>query len=219
MKIIIVGGGISGLSTYLSLRKYLSNPSSHTIKIYEKHHSQLSLYSTKAGDNEISEEAATFEELSSSTAIVGGGLGVSPNGMRLLKELSQELHDAVTKQGFPCDNFVFKSSRGWRLNSQSSGDKRVEDGEEFCVATSRHGLWECLKDAVVSLSGPDTIVYKKIAEARVGEEGRKPRVVFEDGSEEEADLVVGADGVRSVVKRGIFGLDEEGKEMFAPVYE
>jgi 2-polyprenyl-6-methoxyphenol hydroxylase-like FAD-dependent oxidoreductase len=219
MKIIIVGGGISGLSTYLSLQKYLSNPSSYTIKIYEKHHSQLTLSSVASGDDGNGEEAATFDELSSSTAIVGGGLGVSPNGMRLLKELSPDLHNAVEKQGYPCENFVFKSSRDWRLNSSKSGDKRVEDGEEVCVATSRHGLWKCLRDAVVSLSGSDIIVYKKIVEARVGEDGKKPYVIFDDGSEEEADLVIGADGVRSVVKREIFGVDEEGKERYAPVYE
>jgi 2-polyprenyl-6-methoxyphenol hydroxylase-like FAD-dependent oxidoreductase len=218
MKIIIVGGGISGLSTYLFLKKYLSElPSTTSIKIYEKHLSQAKI-STKPGGNDSGEEGATFEELSSSTAIVGGGLGVSPNGMRLLKELGQELHDAVVKEGSPCDDFVFRSSRGWRLHSSSSGDRRVEDGEEVCVAISRHKLWECLHNWVCSDSG-EVVEYKRVIEARIGVDGKKPCVIFEDGSVEEADLVIGGDGVRSVIKKGIFGVNKVGTEEFAPVYE
>lgn len=213
MKIIIVGAGISGLSTYLSLRKYLkSSASKHKIAIYEKHQTQFNITCGPA-----SNDVATFEELSSSTAIVGGGLGVSPNGMRLLGELSQDLHDAIANQGAPCERFVFTSSRGWRLSSQSTGDRRVEDGEEVCVATSRHGLWRCLKEAVVKDGGG--IEYRKIVNVIIGLEGGKPKIVFDDQSEEEADLVIGADGVRSVVKKGMFGFKGDGKERFAPVYE
>jgi hypothetical protein len=219
MKIIIVGGGISGLSTFLFFKKYLSElPFTPSVYIYERHINQANISSTKTGENDSSEEGATFEELSSSTAIVGGGLGVSPNGMRLLKELGQELHDTVVKEGFPCDNFVFRSSRGWRLSSSPSGDRRVDDGEEVCIGISRHKLWESL-DGYVSSGNGDAVAYKKVVEARVGVDGKKPCVVFEDGSVEEADLVIGADGVRSVVKKGIFGVDKEGKEEFAPVYE
>jgi 2-polyprenyl-6-methoxyphenol hydroxylase-like FAD-dependent oxidoreductase len=53
--------------------------------------------------------------------------------------------------------------------------------------------------------------YRKVVEVREGED-RRPGVAFEDGSVESADLVVGADGVRSVVKKGIFG------ETNPPVY-
>jgi 2-polyprenyl-6-methoxyphenol hydroxylase-like FAD-dependent oxidoreductase len=215
MKIIIVGGGISGLSTFLSLRKYLKT-GTHEIRIYEKHHSQLNAPSTTQDRTTNTE---TFDELSRSTAIVGGGLGVSPNGIRILKELGQELHDAVEEQGFRAQEFVFRSSRGWRLSSQPTGDRRTEDGEEVCVATSRHGLWQCLRDAVAQVD-KEVLVYKKVVAVKLGEEygERKPRVVFDDGEEEEADLIVGADGVRSVVKKSIFG-EVDGKENFEPIYE
>lgn len=65
--------------------------------------------------------------------------------------------------------------------------------------------------------GPKNIVYKKVTEAKqaVPSERKKAAVVLEDGSEDEADLVIGADGVRSVVLRGVFG-DEE---MAKPHYE
>ncbi|KAF2434828.1 FAD/NAD(P)-binding domain-containing protein [Tothia fuscella] len=212
MKIIIVGGGISGLSAYLSFKKYLKT-GTHTISIYEKHHSQLNATST-TNDGETT--TSTFEELSSSGAIVGGGLGVSPNGMRILKELSLDLHDAVDKQGFRAEQFVFRSSRGWRLSSQPTSDRRIEDGEEVCVASSRHGLWQCLRDEVARVD-KDILRYRKVIGVEMGDEAgsRRPRVLFEDGEEEEADLVVGADGVKSIVKDAIFG----DVDAFKPVYE
>lgn len=81
MKIIIVGAGISGLSTYLHLRKHLPNPDSHTITIYESHQARSKLPSANSTASEHAN--LNLDTLSESTAIVGGGLGISPNGMRV----------------------------------------------------------------------------------------------------------------------------------------
>lgn len=66
--------------------------------------------------------------------------------------------------------------------------------------------------------GTEKIVYKKVVGAKkaVLSENKKAAVIFEDGSEDDADLVIGADGVRSEVLRGIFS-DEE--DMVKPHYE
>jgi 2-polyprenyl-6-methoxyphenol hydroxylase-like FAD-dependent oxidoreductase len=74
-----------------------------------------------------------------------------------------------------------------------------------------------VRDAILEAVGTKNIVYKKIAKAKraVPSEHKRAAVVFEDGSEDEADVVIGADGVRSEVLRGIF--DDE--EMVKPHYE
>lgn len=203
MKVIIVGGGISGLSTYLFLRKYC--PQIKDITIYESYPPRTS---AKAN--------ATFEELSTSTAIIGGGIGLSPNGARILRELNPDIYAAAKASGFPVEKFVFKSARGWRLHVGPTTDNYGKPGhpegeEEVCIAMSRHGLWEALNGAMEK----DTVVYRKVVSATKGGEGKKPTIVFEDGSEDSADLVIGADGVKSVVLKGIFG---EGEE-FEPQYE
>src|SRR5215469_3626951 len=124
MRIIIVGAGIAGISTYLLLKKYLlDDPSSNlkdhiSITIYESHHSRI-------GNEDYEKHGCTsFEELSSSTALVGGGLSIAPNGMRILRDLDKKLHDEILKRGFVIEHAVLKSSRGWKLGKIRWGDMR-----------------------------------------------------------------------------------------------
>jgi 2-polyprenyl-6-methoxyphenol hydroxylase-like FAD-dependent oxidoreductase len=197
MKIIIVGAGVAGLCTYLYLRKNL--PSNIDITIYESHHSRA--------DTDMSNDEITFESLSNSTQLVGGALGVGPNGMRILNDLDPTIHDEVVHQGFVVHNALFRSARGWTLSTIGWGDQRQP--EEFCVSIARHRLWAILKSKI----GEGVIKYRRVKKVNA-KEGGGAVVCFEEGvNDEVADLVIGADGVKSTVRRAIFG-DEYG-----PVYE
>ncbi|KAL8314293.1 hypothetical protein RB593_008091 [Gaeumannomyces tritici] len=224
MKVIIVGAGISGLATYLYLKKNLPDPPApatpHSIRIYESHRPRTGRGLAAGQDHALE----SFEALSASTAIVGGGLAVAPNGMRVLRDLDPEIHRAVTEQGFPCENFIFMGQNGWTLGTQATSDRGGFEGPppsgraEVCVSSTRHGLWACLMAAVPE----DAVQYKRVSRVvrRPAEAGgtRPLTVVFEDGDEEECDLVIGADGVKSIVRKTLFGEDDEASGMYSPVY-
>jgi 2-polyprenyl-6-methoxyphenol hydroxylase-like FAD-dependent oxidoreductase len=204
MKIIIVGAGISGLTTYLFFTKLLpSDPAHpHQITVYESHHPRAS--NTALQDADIS-----IASLTASTTIVGGGLGIQPNGMRVLRELNQELHDKVVAQGFPVERYTFKNAWGWTLSYMRGHDGR--NPPERSVMSSREGIWKVLRDAV-----PDeAIVYRHVSGVSTDASG-KPMVSFTDGSPDvQADILIGADGVWSKVKEAVL----EDKQKYRPIYE
>ncbi|KAI9774156.1 MAG: hypothetical protein M1840_005249 [Geoglossum simile] len=186
MKIIIVGAGISGLSTYLNLKKFLPEPPSgghHTITIYESHQPAKD----DAGN--------AIPEIS-----LGGGLGVGPNGLSELEKLDPELKDAVIAQGFPTRGFRMKNAWDWTLGWTSTCSS-ASGTPQPTVMSRRQGVWDCLKTKV-----PDNVLIacRKVSRVKRGENG-KPTVVFADGQIDSADVVIGADGVKSVVKEFVVG--------------
>ena len=190
LKIAIVGAGISGLSTYLFLKKHLPASHPHEIFIYETYPCPSRKQRELSSENTTTRDAASF---------IGGGLGVAPNGMRILRELEPEVHDAVVAQGYPTVRFQMKSSHNWTLGSMPTVDVN-NDPPELMIMSTRQGVWDCLREKV-----PEEVIQAGKAVSKV-ERGPnvKPILCFADGSNsDEFNLVIGADGVRSVVKNAV----------------
>lgn len=86
MHIAIIGGGISGLSLYLWLQK-LGLTTVHSVIIYEAR----SAAPASAGDNTDSQ--------TSNASFIGGALGFSPVGLRVLRRLDSGLEQEILKTG------------------------------------------------------------------------------------------------------------------------
>jgi 2-polyprenyl-6-methoxyphenol hydroxylase-like FAD-dependent oxidoreductase len=130
VRIAIVGGEISGLSTYLFLKKLLlSSGQPQEITIYEKH-----LIQKAEDDGPIS------------APVVGSGLGIGANGLNVLHDLDGDLHDAIALQGYPATRHQMKTSSNMTLgNIKCFSDK---EGFEPTVIISRQELWNCHHERV-----------------------------------------------------------------------
>jgi 2-polyprenyl-6-methoxyphenol hydroxylase-like FAD-dependent oxidoreductase len=124
----------------------------------------------------------------------GAGLYLPGNAVRALDVLG--IGAEVAARGHPIERQRFLDHRGRLL-----AEIEVEgfwDGVGGCVAIPRAALHEALREGTTALV--------RLGTALTGlENADAPRVSFSDGSSRTYDLVVGADGIHSTVRRLAFG--------------
>jgi hypothetical protein len=97
MKIVIVGAGISGLATYLQLRKVLPDSEMHEVSIYDSHQPQKS----------VNPCTTASKDLTGSTAVVGNSIGLTPHSVRLLKYIDEDLYRLFKSRGYVSRSYTF----------------------------------------------------------------------------------------------------------------
>ncbi|KAJ5105445.1 hypothetical protein NUU61_002792 [Penicillium alfredii] len=211
MKIAIIGAGIAGCTAYLELQKHLPEATGdHEIIIYEAYKDIDPSSEQRDGDEE--------EHSDPSTLLVGGGLGIAPNGLNVLRRLDPDLLKSVVRGGYVVSTSNLKNKHGSLLMSlkshvSSASEENIDTQKMHMVASSRHAFWKALRARI-----PDAqIINKRVREVVPDAEKRNIVHFVDDSAPVEADLVIGADGVRSTTKRAIFADAEE--DSYLPHYE
>jgi salicylate hydroxylase len=130
---------------------------------------------------------------------IGAGLNLSPNALKAFRALGIE--DAAAAVGYQADYQVIRSWRSGRVLTrlQRSGSIAERFGAAF-LTIHRADLQAIFRDAL-----PDGALQldRTCTGVEAGEDGAVAR--FATGSEIEADIVIGADGIHSVVRDALFG--------------
>lgn len=191
MKIAIVGAGPAGLATYLKLQKELSKNEQLKERI------EISIYESH-GDRQHPNRRG--EGAPSSGAVYG----LAPNGMASLRRLDPKLHERIFRGGFPTPRTIMRSARGGTLGSIPFNDLTGEH-PECCVMVMR----EVVVDALYENIPPSAIVNQKVVGVEDNEDAAT--ITLDSGEKATFDLVIGADGVWSRVRRAISG-ENDGPE-------
>jgi salicylate hydroxylase len=129
---------------------------------------------------------------------VGAGIQVPPNAVRLLRSLGigEKLDEAGVRLETGWDMRRWEDGR--HLFSQVLGDECERRFDASYYVAHRAGLLDALRSVL-----PDEVVSLGHRCVRAEQIGDEVQLTFEDGSTARADVVVGADGIHSVVREAI----------------
>jgi 2-polyprenyl-6-methoxyphenol hydroxylase-like FAD-dependent oxidoreductase len=127
---------------------------------------------------------------------LGAGLLVQANGMLVLRRLGMD--DAVRQAGTAVRRWMFVDQQGEALSETDLEDLWGDVGP--CVGIARAGLQQVLVEGAAA-----TPCRLGTSITSLVEDDRRVSVTFTDGSTGDYDLVVGADGIHSVVRDHAMG--------------
>lgn len=161
----------------------------------------------------IDKSVTASDETNSSTGLTGLNSG-------LIKE--------IARRGHPIERWEISTARGWTIadvnliprdsRDSAPGGKNGDPSASAAgkkpymyhsVMISRKACWEILRDRVLG-TWPNAVVKKRVVHVSIGDATTPNIIKFEDGTEDSVDLLIGADGLRSVVRKVMFEDDNQG---------
>jgi salicylate hydroxylase/6-hydroxynicotinate 3-monooxygenase len=146
-------------------------------------------------------EPVVYEQAESFTR-VGAGIQQSPNAMKVHRWLGIE--DRLRQAGFAPTSSLNRDAFSGKVTNDHPLGREVEARYGAPYLTMHRGD---LHDALLSLLPPQNVRRGK-ALTRIETRNGRAQLAFADGSEVEADAVIAADGVHSIVRDDVVGPEQ-----------
>ena len=140
-------------------------------------------------------EVAVFEQAEALREI-GAGVSIHPNAARLLRRIG--LEDQLQRIGSPISGIALRTSHGEPITTPAGPATPAFSKDDQGYNVHRASFLNLIFDALPK--GTVTLGHRCI---QLSEEADRIHLSFANGASTEADVVIGADGIRSVVQREI----------------
>jgi 2-polyprenyl-6-methoxyphenol hydroxylase-like FAD-dependent oxidoreductase len=140
-----------------------------------------------------------FFELRDQDYYFGGAVSLTPNGLRVLESIGA--HSRIKSQGFDFEAITFMTDPEYETTGKlyfGQKDAYGYDGMRITRKVLNHELTEMAKEAGVEIN------YGKKFTKIVHEDANGVIFEFADGTQEKAEMLIGADGIYSKVRSCIF---------------
>jgi salicylate hydroxylase len=132
---------------------------------------------------------------------IGAGVALHPNAMRVLRMIGVE--DAVRRVA---GDFEYSVTRNWSTGRVISKISRSQQAATFGLTGATAHRADLLDVIAAALPSGSVTLGTRCTDVASHEGGAVAR--FENGSQVEADVIVGADGIHSRVREALFGPDD-----------
>jgi salicylate hydroxylase len=152
-------------------------------------------------------DVQVFEQAPEYTQGAGGAVGLYPNGLRIIRDISPELLLEINRQGRPYkfrkwmrhDGHVIAVGKERHLTAFES---KQDELELSSLGIRRYRLQSALHDACTKV-GIKINLGKRINSIKVI--NGQTECILSDGKTVQTDLLFGCDGVNSVIRNNLFG--------------
>lgn len=138
-------------------------------------------------------EVSVFER-TPQARVEGCGILLIPNGLAALAFHSRQLCDRVMESGVKVRTYEFRSLSGQVVNTESAEDTEIKSGFPSLTIHREH-----ITQALLSLV-PTRCLHFNCYLHQVESQANRVIAKFQNGTEWEGDLLVGADGLNSQVR-------------------
>jgi 2-polyprenyl-6-methoxyphenol hydroxylase-like FAD-dependent oxidoreductase len=144
-------------------------------------------------------------EIKPDSTVYGVGINQPANSLRALDKIG--VLDQILAVGVPYDGYTFNDYKGNRIVAIKSqlGDERIPPN---CALPRR----ELSRILIGAAEGAGATIRYGTTVAELDDHGDGVSVTFSDGSTGDYDLVVGFDGIKSPIRKKLFG------DAYEPVY-
>jgi 2-polyprenyl-6-methoxyphenol hydroxylase-like FAD-dependent oxidoreductase len=130
---------------------------------------------------------------------LGGAMSLTPNSLRVLESIGA--YSLVKPQGFDCQSFTFMTDPAHEITGELYFGQKDIYGYDSLRITRKVIIRELTE--MVKQAGIEINYGKKFAKI-VHEDSNGVVIEFADGTQEKAEMLIGADGIHSKVRSCIF---------------